>query len=215
MAETYTERFAALVTEIVANVKGRKTCDSLRYAYGGVGYDLVDRSQRMALIERVADGYIKAHADVNQATLDAWRERGCNGERPSPISLDTALIERLTDAILDEELTDPNPYKVSHEEYPFMSDRQLDLRRDRETGLKAVEETGMDGRDYRKPTKRRRTNYENWHVDHHARGRNKERQRQYAKDTAAGPVSYGRSAAEFVTAASVAKKWRERLSLVY
>jgi len=212
--QTYTERFARLVTEIQQSVKERKRDEWLRFAYGGGVYDLADRTQRMALIKRVTEDYVIAHADVNQAVLDAWDSRGAKGERPSPLPLDAALVDRLTDAILDEELTDPNPYKVSHEEYPFMSEWQLDLRRDRETGLKAVEETGTDGRDYRKPTRRRRTNYENWRMDNDARGRNKTRQEQYKRDTAAGPVV--RKVSEpFVNARQQAARWRETLSLVY
>lgn len=222
MTQTYVERFAQMVMEIVANVKARKSNEHLRYAYSGVGYDLADRTQRMTLIARVTDDYVLAHADVNQAALDTWMERGCKGERPSPISLDTALIDRLTDAVLDEELTDKNEHKIAHNEYPFMSDYQLELRRDRETGLKAVEETGTDGRDYRKPTKRRRTNYENWRVDRDAKGRNADRQAQYRRDTSAGSlVTYnvrdngGELTAEFTTAKAVSETWRERLSTVY
>jgi hypothetical protein len=144
---------------------------------------------------------------------------GDKSERPADWF---GLLERLTDAILDEELTDPNPHKVAHTEYPFFSERQLDLRRDRETGLKAAEETGTDGRDYRRPTKRRRTNYENWRVDKEAAGRNAERQAQYKRDTAAGrPASYnlrdtgGELTEPFVAAAGVGALWKERLSRAY
>lgn len=128
---------------------------------------------------------------------------------------DAAQLERLTDYILREELTDPNPYKIAHTEYPFMSEYQLELRRDRETGLKAAEETGTDGRDYRKPTKRRRTNYENWRVDSGAKNRNSERAAQYKRDTAAGAlVTYnlrdndGELAEGFTMAQNVASTWR-------
>ncbi|MFF2886662.1 hypothetical protein [Paenibacillus sp. NPDC057967] len=182
------QRLTAIVAEIQQNVKERKQDEGLRFTYNGVEYDLSDRTQRIALIDRITYDYVD--------------------ER------DPALLERLTDAILDEELTDMHPDKVTNTEYPFMSEWQLDLRRDRETGLKAVEETGTDGRDYRRPTKRRRTNYENWHVDKHAHGRNKARAEQYRKDTAAGPVLNVRST-EFVSAATVAQTWRERLSLVH
>lgn len=222
--QTYTERFAALVTEIQLNIKKRKHDEGVRFAYGGVGYDLADRPQRMALIERVTDDYVKAHADVNQASLETWAATGSKSERPSPIPLDTALLDRLADAILDEELTDPHPDKVTNTEYPFMSEWQLDLRRDKETGLKAAEETGTDGRDYRKPTRRRRTNYENWRVDADAKGRNEHRRQQYSRDTATGRlVTYnvrdnGDKSCEltepFVAAAEQAERWRDKLSLV-
>jgi hypothetical protein len=211
MTQTYTEQFAQMITEIAANVKARKTDEYLRFAYRGAGYDLADRTQRIALIERVTDDYVVAHADVNQAALDVWEARGCKGERPSPISLDTALIDRLTDAILDEELTDTHPDKVTNTEYPFMSEWQLDLRRDKETGIKAAEETGADGRDYRKPTKRRRTNYENWRVDRDARSFNASRAAQYKRDTAAGPIiSY--ATCPFVLGKLASERWRGMIS---
>lgn len=222
MTMTYVERFAGLVAEITGNVKARKSNEDLRFVYAGLTYDLADRTQRMALIERVADDYVSAHADVNQRAIDAWIERGCKGERPSPVSLDTALIDRLADAVLNEELTDPDPYKIAHNEYPFMSDWQMDLRHDRETSLKAVEETGTDGRDYRLPKRRRRNSYENNFVDSRAKIRNVERAAQYKRDTAAGEVvtynlreNGGELAPDFVTAATTAETWRDHVSLVY
>lgn len=48
-----------------------------------------------------------------------------NGEMPSDY-----LLEGLADAILNEELSDPNPWKIKNTEYPFMSEHQL-IRRTR------------------------------------------------------------------------------------
>ncbi|TCM89621.1 hypothetical protein EV294_11286 [Paenibacillus sp. BK033] len=214
MTLTYTERYAQLTAQIIDNVKRRKNDAHLRFAYNGTPYDLADRSQRIELIRYVTRDYALEHGEVNQRTIDAWEERDCKGERPASLPLDSAMLDRLTDAILDEELTDPNPHKIAQEEYPFMSDRQLDLRRDRETGLKEAEETGTDGRNYRKPTKRLRTRYENWRVDNGAQIRNVERAAQYKRDTAPGPVVTVKSE-PFTAAKSVAATWRDRLSLVY
>ncbi|GMK47634.1 hypothetical protein PghCCS26_47640 [Paenibacillus glycanilyticus] len=211
---TYTEKYAQLTAQIIDNVKCRKTDVHLRFAYNGTAYDLADRTQRIELIGYVSRDYALEHGEVNQRAIDAWEERGCKGERPASLPLDSALLDRLTDAILDEELTDPHPDKVTRTEYPFMSDWQLDLRRDRETGLKAAEETATDGLNYRKPTKRRRTNYEHWCVDNGARSRNVGRAAQYKRDTAPGPVVTVKSE-PFTAAKSVAATWRERLSLVY
>jgi len=208
MAITYTERFAALVEEIVTNVKRRKSDEALRFAYEGRSYDLHARGERMALIKRVADDYVAAHAESNQVALDTWISRGCKNERPAPVPLDSPLIDRLTDAVLDEELTDPHPDKVTRDEYPFMSDWQLELRRDKETGLKAVEETGTDGRDYRKPSRRRRSRYENWRVDRDAHGRNAARKEQYKRDSSPGPVVNGVLSEPFVAARQQAERWR-------
>jgi hypothetical protein len=188
MTLTYTELFAVLVSDLEVTIKRRKNDANIRFGYGGIEYDIADRTERMALIQRISDDYVKAHADVNQRNIDAWVERGGTGERPVSLTLNTALIDRLADAVLDEEITDPNPYKVQHNEYPFFSQRQLDLRRDRETSLKAAEEVGTDGRDYRVPKRRRRTNYENWRVDAGAKIRNEERAARYERDIAPGKV---------------------------
>lgn len=165
-----------------------------------IAEDITDRNERMKAIEALTEAYVD---DV--------------GVRP-----DTTQLERLTDYILREELTDTHPDKVTNTEYPFMSEWQLDLRRDKETGLKAAEETGTDGQDYRVPKRRRRTGYENWRVDRDARSHNVKRAAQYKHDTAAGAlVTYnlhdtgGELTDSFTTAQSVAETWRERLSTVY
>lgn len=221
---TYVERFAGFVTQIVDALKDRKDNEFKRFHYGISTYDLADRTQRMALIHQVADDYVSAHADVNQTTLERWIDNGCKGQRPSPISLDTSLIDRLTDAVLDEELTDMHPDKVTRTEYPFMSDWQLELRRDRETSLKIAEEIGTDGKSYAVPHRRKRSGYENRAVDRNAKIRNVARAAQYKHDIAPGPiVTYnlniyengGKLPEEFVTCRGVAELWRERLSLVY
>ncbi|WP_149096154.1 hypothetical protein [Paenibacillus terrae] len=69
-----------------------------------------------------------------------------------------------------------------------MSERQFELRRDREASGSTAEATGTDGKDYRRPTRHKRTGYENWRVDTSAKIRNKERAAQYRRDTAPGPV---------------------------
>ena len=216
MTMTYTELFAVLVADLEITIKRRKNDASIRFAYGGTEYDVADRTERMALIERILDDYVKAHADVNQRAIDKWEEKGGKGERPVSLTLNTALIDKLTDALLDEEITDPNPHKVLHAEYPFFSQRQLDLRRDRETSLKAAEETGTDGRDYRLPKRRRRTNYENWRVDTGAKICNGARAAQYERDISPGKiVTYnlrengGVLPESFVMAAEQAERRRE------
>ncbi|MBE3649178.1 hypothetical protein [Paenibacillus polymyxa] len=128
--------------------------------------NIADRTERMDAVDRLTTTYISE-----------------TGETPGVLEL-----ERLTDYILREEITDPNPYKMSQTEYPFMSERQFELRRDREASGSAAEATGTDGKDYSRPTRRKRTEYENWRVDTGAKIRNKERAEQYRRDTAPGPV---------------------------
>lgn len=218
MTKTYVEKFAETITEITEGIKARKLDDSLRY----LTYDLADRTQRMALIDVVTREYVEAHSDVNQGALERWVERGCKGERPSPISLDTAMIDRLADAILDEELTDMHPDKMTRNEYPIMSERQEFTRRDREYSLNLADSYDTDGKNRAKPERRHRIAKEERFIDKVSRNKNRARNAQYKRDTSAGPlVTYnlrdngGELAPDFVTAATTAEVWRERLSLVY
>jgi hypothetical protein len=127
---------------------------------------IASREERMAAIGHLIDSYIAQ-----------------TGERPDP-----AQLERLTDMILHEEIKDPNPYKVQHNEYPIFSERQLMLREGREVPLKAAATVGTDGRDHRKPIRRKRSTYEMIKVDEKAKIRNKERRERYRKATRPGPV---------------------------
>lgn len=131
-----------------------------------IAANIEDRSERMAAVQALIDRYIEAH-----------------GAAP-----DAAQIERLTDYILREELTDPDSYKVQHSEYPFMSERQLGRRHDREVSLWVAEALGTDGVDHRPKKKRMRSKYENAWMDRGIRVKNAERKAQYKRDTAPGPV---------------------------
>ncbi|MFH5187071.1 hypothetical protein ACHHV8_33310 [Paenibacillus sp. TAB 01] len=102
---------------------------------------------------------------------------------------DTTQLERLADYILKEELTDPNPYKMSHTPYPILSPWQQELRYRREVTLKVAEEIGADGQRYAAPKRRHRSTKELLLLDEQARIRNAERAAQYQKDTAPGPIS--------------------------
>lgn len=131
-----------------------------------IDQNIQDRTKRIDVLRELIDSYV-----VNL-------ENKPNGKQ----------LEQLTDHILKEELTDPNPYKISHNMYPFMSDSQFDLRRNRETSLKIAEETGTDGCNYRLPKRRQRTKYDNQYVDMIAKGRNQARQQQYQQDTSVGII---------------------------
>lgn len=106
------------------------------------------------------------------------------GEMP-----DAVALERLADMCLYEELTNPNPDKMTAEEYPFMGEHQFDRREKRESTVgSAIENSAADGRKYITPTRRSRTDYENSFVDKKAKIRNKERKRIYAEFTKVQPV---------------------------
>jgi hypothetical protein len=64
------------------------------------------REVRMHLIEKMTDAYIEQ-----------------TGKRP-----DGPFLERLTNVVLHEELSDPRPDKMTLEEYPIMSERQYEKR---------------------------------------------------------------------------------------
>lgn len=114
---TYKTKFIELVDAIITNIKRRKTEDSLRFGYNGAGYDLHDRSARIELIRSITDDYVTNH-----------------GELP-----DAAELERLADAILDEELTDQSSRKIANVEYPHQNAGQRKRRSLREVPLYLVE----------------------------------------------------------------------------
>jgi hypothetical protein len=102
---------------------------------------------------------------------------------------DAITLERLADLCLYEELTDPNPDKITDEEYPFMSEHQFDRRDKRESSVgDALDNSAADGRKHFKPARRQRTDYENRFVDKKAKIRNKERKKQYNEFTKVQPV---------------------------
>lgn len=122
---------------------------------------LVNRQSRIKIIDEIVEDYFAA-----------------NGEMPEALDLD-----RLSSLILHEELTDNNPYKMTHEDEPIVSVRQKERREDREMGASESFTHGADGRDYRRPTRKptKRVNTE-------ARIRNDERRRKYNEFTRVQPV---------------------------
>ncbi|MEY8748901.1 hypothetical protein [Alkalicoccobacillus gibsonii] len=50
---------------------------------------------------------------------------------------DSRNLQRLADMLLVEQLKDPDPDKMTKEEYPFLSDRQEDKRKQREMSMES------------------------------------------------------------------------------
>lgn len=221
MTKTYREDTAAVVEALEETLRVHfKTEDvpPIPFEYRNRTYDIRDRETRMLVVAAVQDAYYHAHGEFNQRRLDEWYAKSGQSQRPSPVPLDATLLDRLTDVILYEEITDPNPHKVAHTEYPFFSMRQLDLRRDREASDTAAATHGTDGKDYRPPGRRVRTAYDNAKVDAVAKIRNKKRALQYRKDTAAGAVvSYnlhdtgGALADEFTDCSGIGQRWADEM----
>lgn len=229
MTLNYNEKYTQITAQLVAALRSKVTA----FTYLSAAYNIADRTERIRLVDAITRDYIAEHAEYNQRALDAWERRGCKGERPRTVSADTAMLERLANAILNEELTGQDSAKATREEYPFLSDTQLARRRDgvhvREGGgvrgemsISAAGNLGTDGRDYREPTRRWRTPEENAFMDRTVKSRNRKRAAQYRRDTAAGRlVTYnlndtgGELAPEFEACKGVGERWKNELSLVY
>lgn len=70
------------------------------------------------------------------------------GQLPS-----TAQLDRLASYLLFDELTDTNEYKMSHEEYPILSDNQQKRRHKTEVSASWAESVAIDGIDYQPKTR--------------------------------------------------------------
>lgn len=128
--------------------------------------NIEDRTERIRAIDALIDEYVYAI-----------------GSAPDPVQL-----ERLSNYILREELTDKNPHKVRHMEYPIFTETQLKRRRNTEAPEHAAYYIGNDGRDYRYPQRRKRSIKEMIFIDRKAKSRNKERRRKYREFTKPGEV---------------------------
>lgn len=154
---------------------------------------LANRQLRMQIVEDLTECY-----------------RGAAGDWP-----DGLVLERLTNAILHEELTDPNPHKISQEEYPFLSEVQAERRQFGQRGSqssniqgeKVTDLSGMkdedssgkhhnspadhldcDGRSRRKPIRRTRGTHESLEIEKRTKSKNRERRRKYQEFTKVQPV---------------------------
>lgn len=105
---------------------------------------------------------------------------------------DAETIDRLTNLVLYEELTDPRPDKMTLEEYPIMSETQREERVKDEVASKLAEEVATDGRNYRVPSRDSNRNMRKYlgqlFRDEDARSRNKERRRAYEEFTKVQPI---------------------------
>ncbi|HDR3899203.1 TPA: hypothetical protein QCO88_001709 [Bacillus cereus] len=108
------------------------------------------------------------------------------GERPEPKQL-----EHLADLLIYEELHDTDRMKVRNNEYPIMSDTQIQRRQEgtrqrkgngSEVPLKAAFGLAADSLNHGIPRRRKRTINEMLRSDR-AKSRNKERQQQYREFT--------------------------------
>ncbi|RAV05158.1 hypothetical protein [Paenibacillus sp. YN15] len=189
MTQDDTAQSAQLAAAALQKIlKRRKNDDTIRFMYQGAAYDIASREERISVIRAITADYAAIHSACVSAAMEQWMQNGCKGKRPRPLPGDAALLEALANAILDEELTDRNEYKVSHTEYPFLSETQFRARRRRELALKIAEERGVDGHDYRLPTRKRRPQRDIGLRDREAHQHNRRQSAQYMRDTTPGEM---------------------------
>ncbi|WP_416045893.1 hypothetical protein [Priestia megaterium] len=127
---------------------------------------LANRQLRIQIIENLTDCYFAATDETPNAKQ----------------------LERLADAILNEELTDQRRNKMQAVEYSFMSTWQLDARHEKEYAEVLADGHGADGRNYNRPTRRVRTGREHHAVNKQAKSRNDARKAKYREFTKVQPV---------------------------
>lgn len=127
---------------------------------------LANRQLRMQIVEDLTECYREAAGD--------WP--------------DGLVLERLTNAILEEELYSDDNYYVKHTEYPILNERKYESRTRKDVKSEGLETVDTGGKNQRKPTKRKRGKYENAFIDKHTRGKNRERRKKYQEFTKVQPV---------------------------
>lgn len=125
-----------------------------------------DREERVAQVQALIDEYVTE-----------------TGERPS-----TDIIALLTDYLLHEDLEGDSRTDKINDDYPILSDRQMERRHEREYQLKLVENHDTSGKNWSTPVRRRRTAKEGYFIDKVARLKNQEKKAQYRRDTMPGTV---------------------------
>lgn len=117
--------------------------------------------------------------DARFKAIEALTEEyyAANGKMP-----DAGALDRLATLCLYEEVTDDTPWKTQNTEYPIHSERQQREIEENETRMSPPEDAG-------KPTRRRRSDYENT-VANRVKSRNIERKKAYREFTKVQPIKH-------------------------
>jgi hypothetical protein len=156
----YNNEFAAYVKMLEKKVKEHEKSGG-EFAYRKVMRDpikgdgvLVEGQSNVIDIMFYKEGRIvkvyEPYRDVRMAAIDNLIEAYFAHTLKTPNS---KQLDRLSDLIQREELRDPDPYKIQHNEYPVLSESQFDRRKESEVSLQWAEEVATDGRDYRVKTR--------------------------------------------------------------
>lgn len=201
------------------NFKANET--PISFTYGVQTYDLRNRQARVTVAGLISDDYAWHHAEFNHTVKAAYYSGGGGGEGPVTVPVDSALLDRLSDILLYEELTDTSKNKMTREEYPIMSEHQENRRRDSEYAEVLADSYDSNGVNQAKPERRHRTERDNRFVEKEARTKNRARKAQYLKDTSPGAVvtynlydTGGVLSDEFVDCSGLGKRWFDEMSAV-
>lgn len=160
-------------------------------------------AERIEALRVASDRYALKHAELNDQKRAKYAEQDAGKNAPPreiPYNPPSAeLLERCADLIMHEDLTDNTAWKSRQSEYPVLSELQLARRRDGvhqrkneggsgEVSFKEAETVSTGGRDYRVPTRRKRSYIDNAFVDENAKIRNKARRERYEEFTGVQPV---------------------------
>ncbi|MGX6582870.1 hypothetical protein ACWMNW_15680 [Bacillus velezensis] len=129
----------------------------------------------MEMYERTKAGKMSRQERIEAITALSDAYFDSTGDHPEP-----AALERMANLVLYEELSDSHPDKVTREEYPIMSETQLEERYKREASDKLAEEYDQTGSYKGRPIRRTRSSYENKVLDRRAKARNEERRKRYS-----------------------------------
>ncbi|NLS42520.1 hypothetical protein EYH65_20465 [Bacillus subtilis] len=141
----------------------------------------------MEMYQRTKAGELTRQERIEEimALVNAYYDS--TGEQP-----DVAALDRMTNIIIHEELSDSHPDKVTRTEYPIMSDEQLARRKEGkhrkkndnpriEVPLSIGQNFGTDGKNHSYPVRRQRSERESAYVNKASLSKNKSRRRKYRK----------------------------------
>lgn len=127
-------------------------------------------------------------------------------ERPRAL-LTPPVLERLADVLLYDDLADRSSGKARGNS-PIMSAHQELRRRSAEYALNHADMIDEDGRSQRTPRRRHRLARELRFLDEAEHTKNRARNAQYKRDTAAGLVYSGRTRSDWRKASGASAAWQ-------
>lgn len=135
-------------------------------------------SEAEYIIEQTKKGELSREARIDRLTY-LCEDLALTMEEYSNRDAINALIERLSNAVLHEELTDPTPWKSQHAEYPVYSESMLGARSWKDVPQDLATEYGTDRKNHSRPVRRKRTKSELAFADRTVKSRERARKASY------------------------------------